>query len=400
MTPRAKQSWTALSDIGRVRTHNEDSVLAQPPLFVVADGLGGHEAGEVASAIAVETLRDHAPRRPDAKALARAVKAANREVIRAAREGYGKAGMGTTMTAAIVEGSHIVLAHVGDSRAYLLHAGALQQLTDDHSMVADMIRRGQLTDAEARYHPNRSVITRALGTDPNMVADTYEVDAETGDRLLLCSDGLTGMLEDAAIAEMLGAYRDTNIAARALIDAANDAGGHDNISVVIVDIEGDGSTRAGATVDASGARAGRGWLAVIGWLLLFALIVGGIGVGSYRYAQSRVFVTSETSTPTTPALGGSSAPVTTVVVYRGVPGSFANISWNWRAEETTINVALLSPAEQARLAQKIQLASLTEANALVADLRATAEEKLRSQQPSMTPGFAPSTESSAAVPTP
>ncbi len=398
MTPRTKQSWTALSDIGRVRTHNEDSVLAQPPLFVVADGLGGHEAGEVASAIAVETLRDHAPRRPDAKALARAVKAANREVIRAAREGYGKAGMGTTMTAAIVEGSHIVLAHVGDSRAYLLHAGALQQLTDDHSMVADMIRRGQLTEAEARYHPNRSVITRALGTDPNMVADTYEVDAESGDRLLLCSDGLTGMLEDAAIAEMLGAYRDTNIAARALIDAANDAGGHDNISVVIVDIEGDGSTRAGATVDASGARAGRGWLAVIGWLLLFALIVGGIGYGSYLYAQSRAFVTSETRS------GGPSkynaAPVTTVVVYRGVPGRFANLAWNWRAEETTINVALLSPADQARLTQKIQLASLAEANALVADLRATAEEKLRSQQPSMTPGFAPSTESSAAVPTP
>ena len=105
VTPRAKQSWAALTDIGRVRTHNEDSVLAQPPLFVVADGLGGHEAGEVASSIAVETLRDHAPRRPDAKALARAVRAANREVIRAAREGYGKQGMGTTMTAAIVEGT-------------------------------------------------------------------------------------------------------------------------------------------------------------------------------------------------------------------------------------------------------------------------------------------------------
>lgn len=398
MTPRTKQSWTALSDIGRVRTHNEDSVLAQPPLFVVADGLGGHEAGEVASAIAVETLRDHAPRRPDAKALARAVKAANREVIRAAREGYGKAGMGTTMTAAIVEGNRIVLAHVGDSRAYLLHAGSLQQLTEDHSMVADMIRRGQLTEAEARYHPNRSVITRALGTDPNMIADTYEVEADSGDRLLLCSDGLTGMLEDAAIAEMLGGYRDPTIAARTLIDAANDAGGHDNISVVIVDIEGDGSARAGASVDASGARAGRGWLAVIGWLLLFTLIVGGIGVGSYRYAQSRAFVTSETSAPGPSKY--NAAPVTTVVVYRGVPGSFANLAWNWRSEVTTIDVMLLSPAEQARLAQKITVASMADADALVAQLRATAEEKLRSQQPSTAPGFAPSTESSAAVPTP
>ena len=113
MNPHARQSWASLTDIGRVRTHNEDSVLAQPPLFVVADGLGGHEAGEVASSIAVETLRDHAPRRPDAKALARAVRAANREVIRAAREGFGKQGMGTTMTAAIVEGTRIALAQVG-----------------------------------------------------------------------------------------------------------------------------------------------------------------------------------------------------------------------------------------------------------------------------------------------
>jgi len=396
---RAKQSWTALSDIGRVRTHNEDSVLAQPPLFVVADGLGGHEAGEVASAIAVETLRDHAPRRPDAKALARAVKAANREVIRAAREGYGKAGMGTTMTAAIVEGSRIVLAHVGDSRAYLLHAGTLRQLTEDHSMVADMIRRGQLTEAEARYHPNRSVITRALGTDPNMVADTYEFTAESGDRLLLCSDGLTGMLEDAAIAEMLGGYREPSVAARTLIDAANDAGGHDNISVVIVDIEGDGVSRAGSSVDASGARAGRGWLAVIGWLLLFAIVVGGIAVGSYRYAQSRAYVTSETSGPGPSKYPGATAPAV-VVVYRGVPGSFAGIAWNWRSEETTIDVTLLSPADQARLKQRIAVATLSEAYALVDQFRATAEDKLRSAESSAQPSAAPSTEPSATAPTP
>ncbi len=206
MSGRAKQPWAAVTDIGRVRTHNEDSVLAQPPLFVVADGLGGHEAGEVASSIAVETLRDHAPRRADASALARAVRAANREVIRAAKEGVGRSGMGTTLTAAIVEGGTIAIAHVGDSRAYLLTSGSLRRLSDDHSMVADMIRRGQLTEADARVHPNRSVITRALGTDSNMVADTYEIDANTGDRLLLCSDGLTGMLEDSRIAELLGGY--------------------------------------------------------------------------------------------------------------------------------------------------------------------------------------------------
>jgi len=332
VNPKPTPSYATLSDIGRVRTHNEDAVLAQPPLFVVADGLGGHEAGEVASAIAVQTLRDHAPRRPDAKARARAVKAANREVIRAAREGIGRQGMGTTMTAAIVEGTHIALAHVGDSRAYLLSAGELSRVSEDHSMVADMIRRGELSEAEARYHPNRSIITRALGTDPNMIADTYEVEAKPGDRLLLCSDGLTAMLEDAAIAETLAAYRDPAIAARMLIDAANDAGGHDNISVVIVDIAGDGKHRAGSVVDASGARSGRGILAVIGWLLLLVLIVGGITYGTYLYARKQAFLMG---TP-----GG------VVSVYRGVPGQIGSLKLQWLVATTAVQVSSLSPADQ------------------------------------------------------
>ena len=313
MTGHAKQSWAALTDIGRVRTHNEDSVLAQPPLFVVADGLGGHEAGEVASSIAVETLRDHAPRRPDAKALARAVKAANREVIRSAREGFGKAGMGTTMTAAIVEGTRVALAHVGDSRAYLLHDEQLVRVSEDHSMVADMIRRGQLTEVEARYHPNRSVITRALGTDPNMLADTYELDADPGDRLLLCSDGLTGMIEDGMICEILLEHDSPEDTARALVEAANDAGGHDNISVVVIDIEGTGSRR-GSFIDARGARSGRGWLAVIGWVLLFALAVGGVAYGAYRYSRTQAYFVIENGY---------------VVAYQGVPGSFAGIQLSW-----------------------------------------------------------------------
>jgi PPM family protein phosphatase len=355
VTPRSKQSWAALSDIGRVRTHNEDSVLAQPPLFVVADGLGGHEAGEVASSIAIETVRDHAPRRPDAKSLARAVKAANREVIRSAREGYGKSGMGTTMTAAIVEGTQIAIAHVGDSRAYLLRSGQLEQITDDHSMVADMIRRGQLTDAEARYHPNRSVITRALGTDPAMYADTYEFTAGNGDRLLLCSDGLTGMLEDAMIAETLVTYRDPAVAARALVDAANDAGGHDNISVIVVDVGGESAVR-GAAVDPSGARRGRGWLALIGWLLLFALIVGGVVFSAYRVAESRAYLAAENGV---------------VVIYQGVPGSFAGITLSRRSEETTIVVAELDFALQSRLQAGLPMPSLEEARAAVEGYRQT-----------------------------
>jgi PPM family protein phosphatase len=335
---RGRQSWAALTDVGRVRTHNEDAVLAQPPLFVVADGLGGHEAGEVASSIAIETVRDHAPRRPDAKALARAVKAANREVIRSAREGLGKAGMGTTLTAAIVEGSHVAIAHVGDSRAYLLHDGVLSRVSEDHSMVADMIRRGQLTEAESRYHPNRSVITRALGTDVNMLADTYDLDASPGDRLLLCSDGLTGMLEDGLIAEILADHRAPEAATHALVDAANDAGGHDNISVIIIDIEGTGSPR-GSLVSAGGTRRGRGWLAVIGWLLLFALAVGGAGYGAYQYARSRAYFAVESST---------------IVAYQGVPGSFAGIKLTWPLRHTGISVDALPADLQARLKSGVE----------------------------------------------
>jgi protein phosphatase len=333
VNPRTKQNWAALTDIGRVRTHNEDSVLAQPPLFVVADGLGGHEAGEVASSIAVETLRDHAPRRPDAKALARAVKAANREVIRSAREGFGKAGMGTTMTAAIVEGTRLAIAHVGDSRAYLYHDGKLLRVSEDHSMVADMIRRGQLTEAEARYHPNRSVITRALGTDPNMIADTYEIEAMPGDRLLLCSDGLTGMLEDGLICEILEQYLTPDQTVHQLVDAANDAGGHDNVSVVLIDIEGSGSHR-GALIDPGGARSGRGWLAVIGWVLLLALAVSLSAYGSYRYARSRGYLAVEGNT---------------VIAYQGVAGSFAGIRLSWPLGDTGIRMDRLPASAQAKL---------------------------------------------------
>jgi PPM family protein phosphatase len=335
---RGRQNWAALTDVGRVRTHNEDAVLAQPPLFVVADGLGGHEAGEVASSIAIETVRDHAPRRPDAKALARAVKAANREVIRSAREGLGKAGMGTTLTAAIVEGSHVAIAHVGDSRAYLLHDGVLSRVSEDHSMVADMIRRGQLTEAESRYHPNRSVITRALGTDVNMLADTYDLEAAPGDRLLLCSDGLTGMLEDGMIAEILAEHRAPEAAAHALVNAANGAGGHDNISVIVIDVEGAGTPR-GSLASTGGARSGRAWLAVIGWMLLFALAVGGAAYGAYQYARSRAYFSVEDNT---------------IAAYQGVPGSFAGIKLTWPLSDTGISYDALPTDLQARLKSGVE----------------------------------------------
>lgn len=163
---RAASFYGSRTEVGHVREHNEDSLLVLPPLFAVADGMGGHEAGEVASELTIKTLAELAPASLDADALERAVVAANLNVIKAPHEGIGRVGMGTTLTCAMIEKERLIIAQVGDSRAYLLHQGTLQQLTRDHSLMADMIEAGQLTEAEARVHPNRSVITRAIGSDP------------------------------------------------------------------------------------------------------------------------------------------------------------------------------------------------------------------------------------------
>ena len=163
---RVDGAFGSCTDVGCVRPQNEDSLVVAPPLFAVADGMGGHAAGEVASEIAVQVLADRAPQHADAVALGNAVVAANHTIIRAAREGRGKEGMGTTCTAALLEGERLVIAQVGDSRAYLLHQGRLQQITRDHSLMADLIEAGELTAEEARVHPKRSVITRALGKRP------------------------------------------------------------------------------------------------------------------------------------------------------------------------------------------------------------------------------------------
>lgn len=381
MSSRSIDRYGLLTDIGRVRTHNEDALLAEPPLFAVADGLGGHQAGEIASTIAIETLVANAPLHADSKALARAIHAANRAVIEAADERAGRSGMGTTLTATIVEGRHIAIAHVGDSRAYLMRNGQLQQLTEDHSMVADMIRLGQLTEEEARFHPNRSVITRALGTDPNMSADTYDIETAGGDRLLLATDGLFGMLRDSEIAEVLGANPDPQDAARALVAAANEAGGQDNITVVVVDIGGRSAGRGWQTARASrgsGSHADgaepkadatarthviRTLLAALAWVAIAALVIGGAWYATRTYAWSQAYVIDE---------GGF------VTIYRGVPGSLAGLSLKWRVTETTIPVAALDPLLEGRLADGIRVDGLSEALELA--------EQYRSQLPGAIPG--------------
>ena len=232
------------SDVGRIRSGNEDSYFCGLTVFAVADGLGGHQGGEVASAAAVEPLarldgRELADPGEAAEALANAIRAANEAILDRAAGDPALYGMGTTVTAAAVAGDgYLQLAHVGDSRAYLLREGDLAQLTNDHTVVGELVRRGRLTPEQAAIHPERSILTRAVGLDPRVPVDLPDpLELRSGDQLLLCSDGLTETVADDQIAELLSAAPDGHAACRSLIDAANNAGGPDNITVVLVRLE-------------------------------------------------------------------------------------------------------------------------------------------------------------------
>jgi len=220
------------SDTGRVRDHNEDRAFAAAHLVAVADGMGGALAGEVASQMAVEAIE--AVRPPaDPQTIRMALENANRAIRRMAAQDPSKAGMGTTMTAATLDGDGVSIVHVGDSRAYLWRGGELQRLTDDHSVVAELVRRGSLSPEEAENHPHRNVITRALGAEPDVKVDTYAHALEDGDVLLLCSDGLYTEVPDPDVAQVLAGTPDLATAADALVDLANANGGSDNVTVVL-----------------------------------------------------------------------------------------------------------------------------------------------------------------------
>ena len=228
----------AATDAGMVRAGNEDAYLVAPPLYVVADGMGGHRAGEVAARLAVTALSTRGPdiAAGGSDALLEAMREANGIILRSSQEDERLRGMATTCTAALVRGRVARIAHVGDSRAYLFHDRRLMQLTDDHSVVAQLVREGYLTPAEAAVHPRRNVIMRALGSVDDVEIDTSEAILDAGDRLLLCSDGLTNCLDDAAIAALLGDGLDAQATAEALVQRANAAGGPDNITVVVIDV--------------------------------------------------------------------------------------------------------------------------------------------------------------------
>ena len=235
------------TDPGRKRRINEDSFVITPPLFAVADGMGGAQAGEVASALAAGALEESGANGGGETHVAELIQEANRRVHERATTDAATAGMGTTITAALVEpDGRVVFGHVGDSRAYLLRDDKLEQLTNDHTLVAELVRRGELSPGEAQVHPQRSVITRALGTDPDVDVDTFAVDARPGDVYLICSDGLSSMVDSRDIEEILRKYRsDLEGASKALIQAANRSGGEDNITAVLFAVEAGDSGDAG-----------------------------------------------------------------------------------------------------------------------------------------------------------
>jgi PPM family protein phosphatase len=224
---------TVATHTGRKRRHNEDAYVLQPPLFAIADGMGGARAGEVASRLAAAALQSGEVDGNGKERVSALIQAANRSVYERSSQDAEVAGMGTTMTVALVEDATVTLGHVGDSRAYVLRDGEMEQLTEDHSLVNELLKTGRLSREEAEVHPQRSVITRALGTDPDVDVDTFTVEAEDGDVFVLCSDGLTDMVGDDEIGEVLAASRENlKEAAEELVRRANKAGGQDNITVV------------------------------------------------------------------------------------------------------------------------------------------------------------------------
>ena len=326
-------SWGARSDVGLVRGHNEDSFLLRTPLFVVSDGMGGHAAGEVASSIAVETIGESAPGTADDVLLGAAVEEANRAVIRGAEEGIGKPGMGCTATAVFIEKNKMAVAHVGDSRAYVLRHGTLVRVTHDHSYVEELVDSGQITADEARTHPSRSIITRALGSDPDMYADHFSLEVNNGDRIILCSDGLSSMISDSELEAVAVSSATPQQAADNLVAAALTAGGADNVTVVVVDVLNDGLADAARRHLLHRAAGVSGVIAAV---LAFVLLV------SFAFIRGEWYLGVDNGT---------------VAIYRGINGEVLGISLSELVGTSAVAVSDLPSSVQDQLKTGIRVQS-------------------------------------------
>jgi PPM family protein phosphatase len=370
------------TDTGLVRGNNEDSFLVdnEHVLYAIADGMGGHRGGEVASRTAIEALRASvAAGLPVHDAIVRA----NSAVIERATDDEELTGMGTTLTAVVVAGGRqLLIGHVGDSRAYLLHRGELRRITDDHSLVEELVREGRLTPEQAESHPQRAIVTRALGVDSDVDVDLYTIEVEAGDRVLLCSDGLTTMVRDRDVERLARSEPDPQRAAEVLVDAANRAGGEDNTSVVVIDVvevdavsAPDPELLAEAPVEPRRAmapapdpppppeppapRASMG-RRVRGALLLFLplVLVLGIAIGGVAWYARRSYYVGLADHR--------------VVIYRGVPGGV--LGWNPTVDQSTRLVdRQLTQIDHDRVTGGAARGSLSGARQFLATLQADVE---------------------------
>jgi serine/threonine protein phosphatase PrpC len=355
--------FAAATHTGMMRRTNEDAHLARPPLFVVADGMGGSRAGEVASGIAVATFEGLAGTKGLPEELLRTTIAdANSRIHATAERDAATAGMGTTITAALVSDAAVSFGHVGDSRAYLWRDGVLQQLSDDHSLVGELVRRGALTPEEAERHPQKNIITRTVGTEPALAVDTWTLEAAQDDVFLLASDGLNNMVRDPEIARILGSAPSLAHAARELVRAANAAGGIDNITALLFRV-GDGPPATAAAVapettllpdmvyaDEPQPRRRRGLRRVL--FVLSALVVSAaLALGGLALLRESHFV-------------GATADGR-VAIFQGVPYDLVGDLRLYRTVRSSgIPVSTLTPAERSALFDH-KLLSLDDAQARI-----------------------------------
>lgn len=379
----------ARTDIGQVREGNEDSFLADAPLFVVADGMGGHVAGDVASATAIQVVQNERSQLDagDPDSLARVVQDANIAIFEKAVDDNTLRGMGTTCTLLLVDGSTAHLAHVGDSRAYLWRDGELSQVTEDHTLVGRMVAEGRISAEEAQHHPQRSMITRALGVDDKVEVDQFTLELVEGDVLMLCSDGLSSMLSADEIRDVLASDDDVQSKADRLVELANEAGGDDNITVVLVEAGGEGGARsvpAGYTADL-GPRSDTDAAADTGYhravevtprprrgrriafvlLVVAALLSGGWLAAQWALANSWYVGVDDTGN---------------VAVYQGVPDEVAGFELGRVHETSDIAIDELPEFKREDVETGIKADSLAEAQDTVAALEELAEQT-RAAQP-------------------
>lgn len=404
----AQFKWGACSEIGLVRQVNEDSKLTQPPLFAVADGMGGHASGDVASAIAIETFEAELKK---SDSIADAVHNANKAIFARAAKEPDLTGMGTTLTAMWADERSAQIAHVGDSRAYLLRDGELSRLTTDHTVVNRLVQQGRIMPEDADRHPQRSYLERALGVDPEVEVDVHVLDMEAGDRVLLCSDGLFGMIGDDLIQNVLEQESSPQRAAERLCEEAVHAGGNDNVTTVVVDFPaperssaerptgsfatapvssvrrsdtdpvstatgrvqtmsaprpaaaGSSPIRSSST---SGPQQSRGKNHLLAWLAVVIVLLGAGAFLARMSIKGSWYVGVD---------GGR------VAVFNGIPGAIAGFELGELSSKTDLRSDVLPELYQGRLQEGIKANSRDDAREIVADLEKLAPPPALEPQP-------------------